>query len=118
MSPALLAAPFDLSQIRWLSLLLVPAILVLVSLPLVFRLVPLNRWYGYRTPRSLGSPGEWYRLNRIAGTAVIAAALASLVIKLSILIFVLELPHHRYINLVDALVLLLAIAFTAALTER
>lgn len=118
MSLALLLAPFDLSEIRWLPLLSVPSILVLVSTPLVFRLVPLNRWYGYRTPRSLSSPAEWYRLNRIAGIVVIAAALVSLVIKTSILVFILEQPHHRLINLVDPLVLLFAVAFTVAFTER
>jgi len=118
MSPALLLASFGLSGIRWLPLLCVPAILVPVSAPFVFRLVPLNRWYGYRTPRSLSSPAERDRLNRIAGIVVIAAAPVSLIIKTSIPVFLLEQPCHRLIRLVDAVVLLLAVAVTAAFSER
>ncbi|GIU80034.1 MAG: hypothetical protein KatS3mg005_3272 [Bryobacteraceae bacterium] len=116
--PALLPAPFDLSRIRWLPLLRVPAILVLVPLPLMFGLVPHNRWYGSRTPRSLSSPAGWYRLNRIAGIAVIAAELVPPVIKITILAFIPGQPRHRLIDLVDAVVLLLALAITAAFSGR
>lgn len=112
MSPALLPAPFDLSEIRWLPLLRVPAILVLVPLPLVFGLVPLNRWYGYRTPCALSSPDERDRRNRIAGIVVIAAALVSPVIKIPIPVFILGQPCHRLIHLVDEAVLLPAVAFS------
>jgi len=116
MPPALMAPSPDAGSIRWLPLLLIPAILIALSLPLVFRLVPRNRWYGYRTPRSLGSDAEWYRMNRIAGVAVIAAAFASAAVK-GFLLFVLELPYHSSLNHVDALAVLLALAATAAATR-
>jgi len=103
--------------IRWFSLLGVPAILILLSVPLVFRLVPHNRWYGYRTPRSLSSDDDWRRLDRIAGMAVIAAAFAPVAVKVLILVFVLELPYHPFINLVDALLLLFTVAGIVAATE-
>ncbi len=111
-------APFDLARIHWFSLLRIPVLLILLSLPLVFQLVPRNRWYGYRTPRSLSSDADWRRLNRIAGIAIIAAALCSAAIKLAILVFVFGSPHHPRINLVDPLVLLLVIAAAAAFGER
>ncbi|MCS7044289.1 MAG: SdpI family protein [Bryobacteraceae bacterium] len=107
-----------MEQAPWPSLLAIPAILILVSLPLAFGLVPLNRWYGYRTPRSMSSPAEWRRLNRIAGMAVIAAALVSPGVKLLLLAALPPLPNPAFIHLVDPLLLLLVIAAVAAFTER
>jgi hypothetical protein len=48
--------------------LTVPAVLIALSLPLVFRLVPRNWLYGLRTPGTMRGPEEiWYRQNAIAG---------------------------------------------------
>jgi uncharacterized membrane protein len=43
------------------------AFFVLVSLPLVFRKVPRNGFYGYRTRATLGSDFVWYEANAYFG---------------------------------------------------
>jgi uncharacterized membrane protein len=102
---------------RLIVLLRIPLILIALSLPLVFRLVPPNGWYGYRTPRSRSSPQEWYRLNRLAGLAVVGAAALSFGIKLLLVSLFPQSPHLRYVNLVDGLALLVVVAAMLVTTE-
>jgi uncharacterized membrane protein len=45
-----------------------------VSVPLILRAVPPNRWYGVRTTRTLSSEKLWFRANHFAGWAFLAAA--------------------------------------------
>jgi hypothetical protein len=50
-----------------------PIILILLGLPLIFRLVPRNYLYGMRSPRTLWTDEEtWYRQNTIAGVVMVA----------------------------------------------
>ena len=53
------------------------AVIALVSIPLILRAVPPNRWYGIRTARTLSDRALWFRANRFAGWAFLAAAGAS-----------------------------------------
>lgn len=55
------------------------AILVLIlSLPLLFGLVPPNAFYGVRTAKTLANADNWYRSNRFAGGAFLVASIVSL----------------------------------------
>jgi len=64
------------------TLLAVCALLFLLSFPLVLRLVPPNRFYGFRTRKTLSRPDIWYRANVFAGYALmIAAAVTALIIS-------------------------------------
>jgi SdpI/YfhL protein family len=46
----------------------IPATLFLgLSLPLIFGLIPPNRFYGVRTMETLADKGLWYRANRLGG---------------------------------------------------
>jgi uncharacterized membrane protein len=45
----------------------VGALLILLGLPLYFRRVPPNRFYGFRTERTLSEPAIWYPVNRVTG---------------------------------------------------
>jgi uncharacterized membrane protein len=101
----------------WLRLFALPALLILLCLPLVAGAVPPNRWYGYRTPRSLGSESEWYRLNRLAGLSVIAGALFAAGLKWFLLQSFAGSPQLRYLSLVDAFVLLAVVAILVATQE-
>ena len=56
------------------------AIFVVVAIPLVLRLIPPNRWYGFRTPRALASSEAWYADNRRGGSAVLLASLFYLLV--------------------------------------
>ena len=59
------------------------AALFVLGIPLVFRLVPPNRIYGFRTAATLSRPDIWYRVNVFAGWALMsAAATAAIIIAL------------------------------------
>ena len=54
-------------------------VMVLLGLPLYFRKIPPNRFYGFRTGRTLADPEVWYAVNRVTGgwMAIIGAATAA-----------------------------------------
>jgi uncharacterized membrane protein len=53
----------------------IPALLLfVVAVPLVAGLIPRNRLYGFRTAKTLSDDGIWYRVNRLAGFAVMIAS--------------------------------------------
>ena len=57
---------------------------MLVSRPMIQRRVSPNRFYGFRTPKTLSSPDIWYPANEFSGrrlfTAGAAIALCSLLL--------------------------------------
>jgi hypothetical protein len=58
-----------------------PAVLILLGIPLSFRLVPRNWLYGMRTPRTMWSaPETWYIQNQITGIALVVAGLVWLAV--------------------------------------
>ena len=63
--------------------------LMALSLPLVFRLVPPNHFYWFRTPRTLANPGVWYRVNFFGGCALLGASIVGIILLLA-------LPPSRY----------------------
>src|SRR6058998_2243408 len=42
-------------------------LLIAISLPMIYDKIPPNRFYGFRTPRTLSDPNVWYPANRVAG---------------------------------------------------
>ena len=52
-------------------------IIAAVSIPLIASLVPPNRFYGFRTRRTLSNERIWYRANRFAGWALFIASIVS-----------------------------------------
>ena len=63
---------------------LVPcAIIAAASVPLMLKMVPPNRGYGFRTRRTLADSGLWYRANRFAGCALFIASAISAAVFLS-----------------------------------
>ena len=49
-----------------------PAVLLFIAaIPLVFGLVPPNRFYGVRTAKTLSNSALWYRVNRFAAVGMI-----------------------------------------------
>lgn len=53
----------------FISLIYIAAggVLVLLGVPLYFRWIRPNRFYGFRTPRTLAYPEIWYPVNRVMG---------------------------------------------------
>ena len=73
-------------QATLLTYLIVSLVMVLVSVPLIRRLIKPNLFYGYRMPLTLANPDVWYKVNAffgrlLAGTGVIVA-LAAVVLYL------------------------------------
>jgi uncharacterized membrane protein len=66
------------------GLLVGSAVVALASIPLIMRIVPPNRLYGFRTPRTLADESLWYKANFFAGWALFAAALASAILLAAI----------------------------------
>jgi hypothetical protein len=52
-----------------------PAVLLVSGIPLVLKVVPPNRFYGFRTATSYSSTEAWYQLNFATGLALIAAGI-------------------------------------------
>jgi uncharacterized membrane protein len=48
-------------------------LLMLVSGPMIRRRVAPNRFYGFRTPKTLSSPDIWYPANEFSGRRLFAA---------------------------------------------
>jgi len=63
-----------------MRLVIIPILLSLLALPLIARLVPPNRFYGFRTPKTLSSPSIWYEANWGSGWDMLAAATVQLVL--------------------------------------
>jgi hypothetical protein len=87
-----------------------PALIFVLGIPLALKLVPPNRFYGFRTSTTLSSLETWYQVNLATGLALIAASAASglFVLLLNYGVFALK-PEPRYIMgiLTSALAMLL-----------
>jgi uncharacterized membrane protein len=53
-------------------------VLIAASIPLILEKVGPNRYYGFRTAKTLSSPEIWYAANRIAGRDLVIAGLVVL----------------------------------------
>jgi len=74
------------------SLLVVGIVTVGLSLPLIYRKVPMNRFYGIRIPQAFASTERWYAINAHGGRLlaswsclITATGLAGFVIPLRLL---------------------------------
>jgi len=56
----------------------VPGMAVVFGIPMALRLVPPNRFYGYRTRKTLSSVDIWYRANRFSGWTLTIAGIVAL----------------------------------------
>src|SRR5664280_868502 len=87
------------------------ALFALVSLPLVFRKIPRNGFYGYRTRATLGSDFVWYEANAYFGRwFLIASAITCIA---AVLLYRSGLEPGTYLRATVAL--LVAPVFVAAL---
>ncbi|MCW0236260.1 MAG: SdpI family protein [Ferrovibrio sp.] len=64
----------DLKLSAWIGLG-VTALLMLASLPMALRLVPLNRHYGLRVPAAYVSEEQWLLMNQVAGISMLIGGL-------------------------------------------
>ncbi|MBI4082045.1 MAG: SdpI family protein [Candidatus Lambdaproteobacteria bacterium] len=82
--------------------------LIAASLPLAFRLVPPNRWYGFRFPGALVSPERWYELNAQGGRLFLAAMLIGAL--LNVLLFWLRNEQVlKYMGWINGLLIIISL---------
>jgi uncharacterized membrane protein len=67
-----------------------PIVIIFVSIPMIFGLIPRNGFYGFRTPTTLRSDAVWYPANKMAGILFTVAG----VIWLLLAIFLPESPNN------------------------
>jgi uncharacterized membrane protein len=54
---------------------LIPSIIFFIlSIPLILGLVPPNRAYGIRTPKTISEPKLWYRVNSFSGWTLLVSS--------------------------------------------
>jgi len=59
----------------------VPALVIIfMAIPLVLGLIPRNRIYGVRIPKTLSDDGVWYRTNRFGGWVLIVSGAIYLIV--------------------------------------
>lgn len=61
------------------AVFLLPALIIVIGIPLALQMVAPNHWYGFRTPAALSSTELWYGLNRTLGILLILSGSAGLV---------------------------------------
>jgi hypothetical protein len=76
--------PFLESQRRRTRLIASCVLLVIVSIPLMFRVVPRNGVYGFRNSATMSSPAIWYSANAFMGWALSVAAVISAIVLLKL----------------------------------
>jgi len=59
------------------TLLIICGVIAVAVIPLILKLVPPNRFYGFRTKRTISDPDLWFRANQFAGWALLIAAAIS-----------------------------------------
>lgn len=58
--------------------LALPLITIVTALPLVFRIVPPNWFYGFRTRKTLSDSNIWYEANYVGGVSLLVASALTL----------------------------------------
>jgi hypothetical protein len=98
-----------------------PAVILILGLPLAFRWVPPNRLYGFRTSTTFSSVDAWYQINFATGVALVAAGVLSGVAVVLLAYDVIALkPEARYLTgiLLTGLLLIASLTPVALYSNR
>jgi hypothetical protein len=75
-----------------------PALMFALGVPLALKLVPPNRFYGFRTSTSFSSLEAWYQINFATGLGMMAAGIVGALFVLLLIFGMISLkPEPRYI---------------------
>jgi uncharacterized membrane protein len=62
-------------------------LLALICLPMAMGKVSPNRWYGFRTKKTMSDPTIWYETNRFSGRAGVVAGVFILISAITLGVF-------------------------------
>jgi uncharacterized membrane protein len=85
-----------------------------LGVPLALGRVPRNRWYGYRTRRTLADDGTWYLVNRVSGKSLVVAGLVTAFMAL---VWARVLPAPAAQSLANTITLIVTLGASVAWTE-
>jgi len=83
-SPAPAREPYLETEQRRTQLIASCVLLMIISFPLILRVVPPNGIYGFRTPTTQSDQAIWYPANAFMGWALLAAAAVSTAVLLAL----------------------------------
>ena len=75
------------SMLLGLGNIFVALLIIAVSVPLVMRKIPMNRFYGIRFKKSFESDENWYKINAYGGKQLIAWSIVLLIIGALAVVF-------------------------------
>ena len=88
---------------------LVGLMFVGLSIPLIQKRIPPNRFYGFRTAKSLSDPKIWYEVNHLSGNDLFVAGALITISSLTMCVLGQTWkPEHVVITLLSVMVLSLA----------
>ena len=82
-----------------------------LAVPLIQNRVPPNRFYGFRTPKTLSDPKIWYEVNRVSGVDIL---LAGALITISSFTMLIVGQNWRREYVVFTLLLVMILSLTGA----
>lgn len=92
---------------------LIPAFILLVlSMPLALDMIPRNRFYGIRTPKTMSNDSLWYAGNSFGGVAIMAATCTYITFAFYA---VFNQGKHTFLEIKEVHMLFLFIPLTIAL---
>ncbi|PKN26404.1 MAG: hypothetical protein CVU64_17870 [Deltaproteobacteria bacterium HGW-Deltaproteobacteria-21] len=99
-----------------ITILVCSAIFCLLSIPLIFRRVPRNPVYGYRTRATLSSDTLWYEANAYFGSRFLVASVLSSCVAFALHVWG-AIPPATYLK-VSILLLVAPVVAAWLLTAR
>ncbi len=81
---------------------------IVISIPLILRKVPPNKWYGFRVPKTFASEKIWYDANQIAGYDLLYAGCAITVTALVTALLYNQIGPN-FVNIINLVVFLCAL---------
>jgi len=95
---------------------ILPGLAIVLGIPMALGLIPPNRFYGYRTRKTLSSAEAWYPANRVSGWSLAIAGLAATGLNALLQHALAAWPsatQQFFMALSTGLLLLVALAFSA-----
>ena len=78
------------AMVLGLTIICSAVIVILISIPMLNRKIPMNRWYGARFKKSFESEENWYRINAYSAKQLILWTIPILIIGIVTLFLPIE----------------------------
>jgi len=97
----------------WLGILLAA-----LAIPMALGRVPRNRWYGYRTPRTLADDRTWDVVNRVSGKGLVVGGILDAIMALVWGRVFADPESQKIANVVTLVVMIVTVMIWTEVTTR